>query len=367
MRIVVGVDCLIRAFEGWGVFEAVTASSVRFPYGSFAAPMVATFVVPYIAAWMTAAIAFVAGWQSRLAGIVLSSALLYGLFVDQQTYSNHQLLLGIIVTLLVFANCGGAFSVDARHKRAETGPVWAVFLLKLQLSLVYLFSALAKLNATYISGVVIFASLRDSGLLALPSVLQTPAILAAMAAATIAMELFLAVAFWSPAWRGTAAVAGLAFHAGLVTLMLPSQAVLLLVFGIAMASLYLAFFEHEPRPLTVYYDDRCGICSTAIGRIVRAGGTAGLNAVGTSRPEVAEAIAGMPVRQTLVVVDAGRMLTMSRAFAAIFRSLPLRYQPLRIIGLPLISAISDVVYRQVARHRHRLSGIVGAETCGLDR
>ena len=66
-----------------------------------------------------------------------------------------------------------------------------------------------------------------------------------MAVMTVAVELFLSVAFWSEAWRRRAAVIGIAFHTGLVLLMLPSQSMLLLVFGIAMTALYVPFFERE--------------------------------------------------------------------------------------------------------------------------
>ena len=185
--------------------------------------------------------------------------------------------------------------------------------------------------------------------------------------ASIAAELFLAVAFWSSGWRGVAAIVGIVFHIGLVALMLPSQMVLLVVFGVAMTALYLLFFEHAPRPLTVYYDDRCGICSMTMEWLRRAEAGAGhLRIVGARDAALREHdLTRVALERTVVVVDDQRVYTEARAFAALFRALPLRYQPLRVIGLPGLSVLADGVYRQVAKHRHRVSAHLGAKACKL--
>jgi uncharacterized membrane protein YphA (DoxX/SURF4 family) len=242
---IIGIDCFIRAVEGWSILSAVVRWPLRFPYGFGMAPMTVGAVMPFCVTWMAAAALFAVGLFTRTAGIVLATVLLYALFIDQQTYSNHQLLLGIVVLLLVWANSGNTRSVDSRLRGPRRIPMWPVFLLKVQLSIVYFFSAIAKVNATYLSGVVIYGSLRDDGLFALPTALRQPPVLATMAVMTVVVELFLAVAFWSAVWRRRAVMIGIAFHAGLVLLMLPSQSMLLLVFGIAMTALYLPFFERE--------------------------------------------------------------------------------------------------------------------------
>jgi uncharacterized membrane protein YphA (DoxX/SURF4 family) len=243
LRIIIGAACLIRAVEGWSILNAVVRWPLRFPYDVGMAPMTVDAVAPFCITWTVTAALFSIGLLTRAAGVVLATVLLYALFIDQQTYSNHQLLLGIVVLLLVWADSGSELSVDSRLRGSRPIPMWPVFLLKVQLSIVYFFSAIAKVNATCLSGVVIYGSLRDSGPFALPAALRQPPVLATMAVMTIVVELFLSVAFWSAVWRKRAAVIGVAFHIGLVLLMLPSQSMLLLVFGIAMMGLYLLFFD----------------------------------------------------------------------------------------------------------------------------
>ena len=367
MRIIIGVDCLIRGFEGWATLDAVIGWPVRFPYAFGSLPMPREVVVPTIAAWMASSVLFAAGILTRLAGAVLATVLFYVLFVDQQTYSNHQLLLGIVVVLLACAGADAEFSV-ARWWRGRGRPVagWPIFLLKIQLSLVYLFSALAKLNLTYISGVVVFGSLRV-GPLALPMALREPGVLASIACVTILVELFLAVAFWSPVWRRSAAVVGVFFHAGLVTLMLPAQTMLLLVFGIVTTTLYLPFFDHEPRPMKIYYDDTCGICSRIIAWMLRRAGDNArfLDVVGTSDPSIASELQALPIERTLVTIDGGKTLVRSQAVSAMLRALPLPFQPLRLMELPGFVVVADLGYRLVADNRHRLSKLLGTEVCAV--
>ena len=111
MRIIIGIDCLIRGFEGWTTLDGVIGWPVRFPYAFGSLPMPREVVVPTIAAWMVSSVFFAAGILTRLAGAVLATVLFYVLFVDQQTYSNHQLLLGIVVVLLACADADAEFSV----------------------------------------------------------------------------------------------------------------------------------------------------------------------------------------------------------------------------------------------------------------
>ena len=108
-RIVVGVDSIIRAFEGWTIISRVVGWDLKFPYGSWALPMSPEAVPFYIGTWLAAATAFAAGWHTRVAGTILATSLFYGVLIDQQVYSNHQVLLGILVTLLTCGNCGAVF------------------------------------------------------------------------------------------------------------------------------------------------------------------------------------------------------------------------------------------------------------------
>ena len=188
----------------------------------------------------------------------------YALIIDQQTYSNHLYLLSLIVFLLTLADSGRALSIDARGQDAPSIPAWPVTLLKLQVSIVYVFAALSKINVVYLSGVVIYLSLQPSLKMLVAGHAATPVLMMLVAVFSVLVELWLAVALWRRKWRSAAVVVGIAFHVGLIVLLTWDQAVQLIVFTIGMASLYVLFFEHAPHRLTVYFDSSCGVCTWVI-------------------------------------------------------------------------------------------------------
>mgnify|MGYP006199594577 CR=1 FL=1 len=91
------------------------------------------------------------------------------LFSDQQLYSNHLYLMVIVVGLLTAGDGGAALSLDAMRRGArETVPTWPMWLLRVQVSIVYGSAALSKVNLTYLSGSVVASYLRRDGPLAVP-------------------------------------------------------------------------------------------------------------------------------------------------------------------------------------------------------
>lgn len=191
---------------------------------------------------LAAAAAFAAGWCTRAAGGVLTGLLAWILLLDRQLYSNHLYLLLLLVLLLSLARSGAAFSVDARRRRPRNAiPGWPVLLMRMQVSIVYVFAAAAKLNAMFLSGAVLRLYIRLPGMDRLP-----PVFFALLAAASVATELFLALAFWSPRLRKLAFAVGVAFHLSILLSMrtLPD----LVTFTLLMSSAYLAFFSEVSGP-----------------------------------------------------------------------------------------------------------------------
>ena len=175
--------------------------------------------------WVASALALTGGLAGG--GYVLACCLSYVVLLDQQTYSNHNLLLAILAGLL-------GLSTTARHRDT------AVLGLKAQLTLVYFFAAASKINFAFLSGVTIAGSLRPEF-----AFLRTPWILVPMAFAAIGSELFVADAIWQPRWRRAAVIAGVGLHIGCIVIMNQTRA--LLMFTITCVSLYPLFWlDEEP-------------------------------------------------------------------------------------------------------------------------
>jgi hypothetical protein len=187
-------------------------------------------------------VAFVVGFKPRFAGAVITCLAAYVLLLDQQTYSNHLYLFFLIMLLLTLADSGAAFSLDALRtgKRDYVGG-WPILLLKLQVSLVYGFSALAKLTPQFLSGDVLSQTLKRHGALTFPDSWRSPQMLTALAVSAIVVELFIAFCLWRRNLRWLAAIAGVTLHTFIVST-LDSSRLSLGIFALEMFALYPLFF-----------------------------------------------------------------------------------------------------------------------------
>lgn len=82
------------------------------------------------------------------------------------------------------------------------------------LSIVYAFSALAKINPDLLSGAVLGAALGRESLVLLPPLLLRPDAMAMLSGLVIATEFFLSVGFWIGRTRLWVTAIGLCFHVG---------------------------------------------------------------------------------------------------------------------------------------------------------
>ena len=266
-RIVIGLVCLVRAFEAARVMSLVLApSSAPMPLFDWSPRLTPDQLPAFILLWEVAALAFAAGLRTRVAGGVLAAVMGSSLLLDQQLYFSHLYLLTLVVVLLTLADCGARYSVDARTRGARRSvPAWPVTLLKLQLSIVYFFAGVTKINSQYLSGSVIEHVFKREGVGALPELLRSPRILAALALSSVLLEIALAFAFWSRRARVPAVLAGACFHLMMVATITPGVSVQLAIFAVVMLSLYPLFFagpapapsgEFSPAPLLENLDSR---------------------------------------------------------------------------------------------------------------
>jgi hypothetical protein len=184
---------------------------------------------------MMAAVAVTVGWNTEKAAII---SVLLGIAIlvwDQQTYSSHRLLATLLMAYLVFAKAGTAWSIRPVPGRPSV-PWWPQLLMMSQLSVLYFFSGLSKINVWFISGV----PLSTWVWIELPW--QTYAVAAVM---TIVVELTIAVGLWFPSSRRVAVLLGLGLHVSIVVLM-NHDTLALLAFAITCVSLY-PLFLFRPR------------------------------------------------------------------------------------------------------------------------
>lgn len=252
-RILIGVNAAFAALEAARMLpRLLTPIVVKVPFSPLVPVLPSSALVPFIAVWLLAAAAFALGWKTRAAGSVLALVTGYTLVMDQQTYSNHLYLLFLVILLLTVADSGAAWSLDMRlatrdarlAARSEVAG-WPVLLLKIQVTLVYFFSALAKITPQYLSGEVLSRSLKQGGWLAVPESWRTPEAMNVLAVASIAAELFIAFGLWTPRLRFAAIVAGAGFHL-LILAVLDSSRLSLGIFALAMFAVYLLFWDRKP-------------------------------------------------------------------------------------------------------------------------
>jgi Vitamin K-dependent gamma-carboxylase len=247
IRIIIGADAALRGLEARRVMLAVwEPGKLQLPFFDWLTIPPPPWLNLYAVLWITLALAFCVGWRTRLVGIALAATMFASLFFDQQLYSNHLYLISLIVLLLAVANAGARYSVDAWLGRgAATVAEWPLTLLKIQLSLVYFFGAVSKINSVYLSGVVLYLNLRPGGLVSLPVSLRTLQTCAVLAAASVIVDMGLAFGLWLWRFRALTVVVGVLFHLTLILLLTSDLAAQLAIFAVACVSIYPLFFTTQ--------------------------------------------------------------------------------------------------------------------------
>ncbi len=111
----------------------------------------------YVHFWVLAAAALgiMLGCFYRLSAAVFCLGFTYVFLMEKAYYLNHFYLICLISFLLVFIPAGDACSLDALRRPSTgsaTAPAWALWLLRIQLAIVYVFGGIAKLNGDWLRG-----------------------------------------------------------------------------------------------------------------------------------------------------------------------------------------------------------------------
>lgn len=241
-RIAIGVCSFAVAWESWRVLARVlTPTTLQLPSLVPLPRVPAEALLVLASTWFVAASALLLGFATRYAGALITVLAAYVLLLDQQTYSNHLYLFVLIVGLLTVADSGAALLLDSRRRARARVLAWPVLLLKVQVSLVYGFSAVAKLTPQFLTGDALAQTLKTEGWLIIPGDWRTSRVTSALAAIAILVELFVAIGLWIPRTRSLAVVCGLLLHATILTI-LDSSRLSLGIFAMELLALYPLFF-----------------------------------------------------------------------------------------------------------------------------
>jgi len=140
--------------RGW-VTEMYVQPQFHFTYAGFgwirplsAAGMWLIFIVLAVLGLTIAA-----GLFTRFSLVSFFLLFTYVELIDKTYYLNHYYFVSLFSFLLIFLPLNRAWSLDGRFgrvKRQQTVPAWMIWLVRLQLGLVYFFAGLAKLNADWL-------------------------------------------------------------------------------------------------------------------------------------------------------------------------------------------------------------------------
>jgi hypothetical protein len=189
---------------------------------------------------LAAAVALAVGWRTRVASVVVAVLLLAIQRRDPWIINSGDLLLRELAFFVMLMPAGETWSLDARRRGVERlRAPWALRLVQLQISALYLFSVWAKVRGhAWNDGtaVGIALQLEDLQRLAAPDWLATSLLASALLTySSLAVEAALAFGLWLPRLRYWVMAAGIGLHLGIETSLLIGW------FSLAVICSYVAF------------------------------------------------------------------------------------------------------------------------------
>jgi vitamin K-dependent gamma-carboxylase len=104
---------------------------------------------------MLSALAIAAGFFYRVAAITFAIGFTWFYLIEQAQYMNHFYLICLLGFTAALLPAQRALSLDVRRRpalRADTAPVWTLWLLQAHMAIAYLFGGVAKINADWLRG-----------------------------------------------------------------------------------------------------------------------------------------------------------------------------------------------------------------------
>jgi hypothetical protein len=186
-----------------------------------------------------AALALTLGWRTRVASVLVVVLLIALQRRNVYVLNSGDLLLRELALFVALMPAGETWSLDARRRGSQLRAPWALRLLQLQVSALYLFSVTAKLHGDSWqngSAVGMALQLEDLQRLVVPeSVATSVALSALLTYGTLVAEAFLVIGLWLPRTRWWAMAVGIGVHLGIEATLLIGW------FSLTVIACYLAF------------------------------------------------------------------------------------------------------------------------------
>lgn len=234
-------------FSPHGVLPEHPAAGLR--WGLLALWNADIAVVLVVVMLLVSAACLAIGFKTRLAAVLAWVALISLTRRDPFAFNSGDALLRNIALFLALAPSGEALSLD--HWRADRRSLWrfparapwALRLIQVQISMVYLFTVWAKARGErWFGGTAVSESLRVDDLVrfGVPDALTDSVLLANLLTfGTLVVELALALLIWNRRWRPYVILAGVALH------LFIELTFALGFFSMVMIASYLSFVPEE--------------------------------------------------------------------------------------------------------------------------
>lgn len=142
------------ALKGW-IHELYIAPQFHFTYWGFEwiRPLPPVGMVALFALIGLCALGIAIGFHYRLAIVGFFLLFTYVELIDKTYYLNHYYLVSLLSFLLIFLPANRTFAIDSWRDpttRTDRVPRWTIWVLRLQLGLVYFYAGVAKLQADWL-------------------------------------------------------------------------------------------------------------------------------------------------------------------------------------------------------------------------
>lgn len=169
MRMLFGIIVMTEAFRYTDLIRIVAKFSVqdfyfKFRYWEWVQP-----ISPYAMRWIFIAygisgLLILLGLFYRLATLTTIFCISYIFLVDATNYLNHFYLVIVFSGIMFFLPAHKGWSLYALFnpkKSASTVPGWAIWLPRIQLTIVYFYAAIAKMNVDWLNGMPLYDWIGD--------------------------------------------------------------------------------------------------------------------------------------------------------------------------------------------------------------
>jgi predicted DCC family thiol-disulfide oxidoreductase YuxK len=308
-----------------------------------------------IGLWSVLALPVILGWHARLAAGLLAAFGIVLISSGSFFYNNHMYLLCLTLFLVSLSDCERHYALRPRG----SGPIdrWPRNLMQFQLTVVYLFAGLQKINPRFLSGDALDYYLeRAVGPFApLGNLLAGTSVVVPLAFTVIALEISLALAVRLPRLRQAAFGAALPLHVGMLLVAYNDLELFgIVLFAILTFVLLSSYVDLPEQGRLVVWDDSCGFCRRWIDAVRRFDAFHALRFVGSSAPAAYDATgvtAAAAAAAVQLVEPDGTVRAGIAAVQGIVSVLPGGFLVAPYLSLPVVRQVGDRVYRRVAARR----------------